>query len=113
MRPSARRARGFWVLTVRAVLCHRSQAERKVHAIIGEYELIEMVQVVTWLAAEGLTTVGLLAAVDHNAFVNLGLCHTDADRVILAAWLHARDFEMYGARLIQRGIVNKLMCASW
>ena len=69
-----------------------------------------MVQVVTWLAAEGLTTVGLLAAVDHNALVNLGLSNTDADRVILSAWLHARGFEMYGARLVQRGIVSKLRC---
>eukprot|EP00966_Prymnesium_polylepis_P305070 7048964-Prymnesium_polylepis.1 len=93
-------------------LLSRSQAERAVFAIIGPYGLSGMDQVVEWLAAEGLTTVGLLAAADLNTLVSIGLTAGDAQRVILSAWLHTRGLEQYGPGFVQNGVVSKLLCGA-
>ena len=81
-------------------------------AIIGQYGLTDMDQAVEWLAAEGLTTVGLLAAADLNTLVSIGLSAGDAHRVILSAWLHTRGLEQYGPGFVQNGVVSKLLCAA-
>ena len=83
-------------------------AQRVVGAFLEPFRLTELFDAVHQLTGAGYTTEQVLAVLDEETLVKIGLCATDVQRVLRATWLQRVGLEKYGPQLLDAGCDSPL-----